>query len=87
MTSPKTTRPNLSLVVPLIPASAAGPPFLASRTRIPLTPSVSLACSGASAIPRIGLTTFPNLSRSSTLLATLSTGMAKPMPLEPPEEE
>mmetsp|Transcript_1360 Transcript_1360/g.3715 ORF Transcript_1360/g.3715 Transcript_1360/m.3715 type:complete len:263 (+) Transcript_1360:542-1330(+) len=88
MMSPSTSRPYSSRVVPCTPALAAGPPSRALRTMIPLTPSVSTACSGAKEMPRMGRTTRPYCRMLPTLLLMVSDGMANPMPeLEPDGEK
>ena len=115
MMSPKTSLPYLSREVPLIPDFQAGPPFLASSTRMPCTPNCmnnsaflaapcshsmhtcseasrrgwlggtcSLDWSGANEMPRMGRMTLPKLMICSTLLLTISTGIAKPTPLFAP---
>lgn len=67
-----------------MPAVPAGPFLGASNTNTPFTPSASAAVSGANEMPSTGRVTFPNFIICSTTPVTVSTGIAKPTPLDAP---
>mmetsp|Transcript_27993 Transcript_27993/g.89207 ORF Transcript_27993/g.89207 Transcript_27993/m.89207 type:complete len:266 (-) Transcript_27993:4316-5113(-) len=91
MRSPS-SRPRKPRRVALRPAAAAGPPGVASMMSAPciLAPPLKLlerlrtALSSAMTTPSDGLRTRPLLMIWPTTRRTVSTGMAKPMPLKPP---
>mmetsp|Transcript_1930 Transcript_1930/g.7500 ORF Transcript_1930/g.7500 Transcript_1930/m.7500 type:complete len:252 (+) Transcript_1930:185-940(+) len=93
MMSPRVMSPrSVSLIVPTIPALAAGPPSGTPSTSTPaFLPFSPMSCcsapSGASTSPSTGRVTLPNCMICSTMPLTLSTGSANPTPADAPEGE
>jgi hypothetical protein len=78
------TRPELSRRVGRIPALAAGPPPITSTIKTPLTYFLGdLFFDRFHSQP--GLIIFPLRINSGTIRLTVSAGMAKAIPAEPPD--
>ena len=66
------------------PAWKDGPPLSTPIKTAPSTPYVRGIMSGPILIPRVGRWMRPWVMSSSTVLFTVSTGIAKPIPMKPP---